>query len=99
MKTTTPHLSKISAVLFFAFFSFITNAQLPSSSIWVTINNQNVLPVENMETGNLESSDAAFNTFIQDLNVVSVKRALPSSKKASLLNVYEIVSSSNFSPS
>ena len=95
MKTTTPHLSKIAAVLFFAFFSFITNAQLPSSSIWVTINNQNVLPVENMETGNLESSDAAFNTFIQNLNVVSVKRALPSSKKASLLNVYEIVSSSN----
>ena len=74
MKTTTPHLSKIAAVLFFAFFSFITNAQLPSSSIWVTINNQNVLPVENMETGNLESSDAAFNTFIQDLNVVSVLR-------------------------
>ena len=47
-----------------------------SGEATITINNQNVLPVENMETGNLESSDAAFNTFIQNLNVVALIKHL-----------------------
>ena len=45
----------------------------------------------------LVSNDAEFNNLIQTLNVTDVKRAFPSSRKASLLKVYEITSTSSSS--
>ena len=92
MKTNL--LKTIAIVIFSGCFSFITHAQNVNGKIWVRIENQKIVPTLNPVSGNLESSDLEFNSLIQNLNVVSVEKALPSSRKASLLNVYEISSNS-----
>jgi hypothetical protein len=92
MKTNL--LKTIATVIFSGCFSFIIHAQNVNGKIWVRIENQKIVPTLNLVSGNLESSDSEFNSLIQNLNVVSVEKALPSSRKASLLNVYEISSNS-----
>ena len=93
MKTST--LNKISAVFFLMITSFFTFSQNVNGKIWVTIEDQNVLPTSQADI--LVSNDAEFNNLIQTLNVTDVKRAFPSSRKASLLKVYEITSTSSSS--
>ena len=88
MKTST--LNKISAVFFLMITSFFTFSQNVNGKIWVTIEDQNVLPTSQADI--LVSNDTEFNNLIQTLNVTDVKRAFPSSRKASLLKVYEITS-------
>ena len=91
MKTST--LNKISAVFFLMITSFFTFSQNVNGKIWVTIEDQNVLPISQADI--LVSNDTEFNNLIQTLNVTDVKRAFPSSRKASLLKVYEITSTSS----
>ena len=83
MKTNL--LKTIAIVIFSGCFSFNTHAQNTNGKIWVRIENEKVLPTQNPVTGNLESSDLEFNSLIQNFNVISVEKALPSSRKASLL--------------
>ena len=93
MKTNL--LKTIAIVIFSGCFSFFAHAQNTNGKIWVRIENEKVLPTKNPVSGNLESSDLEFNSLIQNFNVISVEKALPSSRKASLLNIYEITSNSN----
>ena len=59
------------------------------SKVWLTIDNPNNVPVANA-SGNLASSDISFNIAIASLNITDVQKALPSSRSASLMNVYEV---------
>ncbi len=56
--------------------------------VWATVNNTSILPVQNENL--LESSNADLNNAIQTLNIVSIKKVLPNSKKENLQKVYEI---------
>ena len=87
-------LNKIAAIIFFTCSIGFAYAQNVSGKIWVTIEDQNVLPA-NSSSEELVSSDIEFNNLIQTLNVTEIKKAFPSSRKASLLKVYEITSSSS----
>lgn len=60
-----------------------------NGQVWATISNSDNVPFVNQQ-GSLVSNDSAFNEFIQSLNIISVKQALPSSRREDLLKVYEI---------
>ena len=49
----------------------------------------NTLPYKDA-SGKLLSMDAEFNTLINELNITHVEKAIPASRKASLLKVYEV---------
>ena len=59
------------------------------ANVWVTIEDVNTLPYKNA-SGKLFSNDADLNSLINDLNIISVEKAIPSSRKPSLLKVYEV---------
>jgi hypothetical protein len=62
------------------------NAQV--GRVWATIENQAIL--KSITQGQIVSSDLAFNQAINNLEIFSVKKALPSSRNSKLQNVYEI---------
>jgi len=70
--------------------TFISFSQ-ESSKIWLTISNPSDVPFEN-ESGVLVSNDASLQDAIFSLNITEVERAIPSSRQASLLSVYELTS-------
>lgn len=74
----------------FIAFSFITLAQ-GGSKIWLTIANPSNIPYTNA-SGELVSNDPALNNVISSLDISEVQRAIPTSRKAHLLNVYELTS-------
>jgi hypothetical protein len=74
----------------FIAFSFITLAQ-GGSKIWLTIANPSNVPYTNA-SGELISNDPALNNVISSLDISEVQRAIPTSRKAHLLNVYELTS-------
>jgi len=59
------------------------------SNVWVTIEDVTTLPYKDA-SGKLFSKDAELNSLINDLNITSVEKAIPSSRKPSLLKVYEV---------
>jgi len=73
--------------MFILFVSISSFSQ--ESKVWLTIDNPNNVPVVNT-SGHLASNDISFNIAIASLNITDVQRALPSSRSASLLNVYEV---------
>jgi len=74
----------------FLLATFISFSQEPSK-IWLTISNPSDVPFEN-ESGVLVSNDASLQDAIFSLNITEVERAIPSSRQASLLSVYELTS-------
>ena len=74
----------------FIAFSFITLAQ-GGSKIWLTIADPSNIPYTNA-SGELVSNDLALNNVISSLDISEVQRAIPTSRKAHLLNVYELTS-------
>ncbi len=74
----------------FIALSFINLAQ-GGSKIWLTIANPTNIPYTNA-AGDFVSNDPAFNNVISSLDITEVQRAIPNSRKAHLLNVYELTS-------
>ena len=74
----------------FLLATFISFSQ-ESSKIWLTISNPSDVPFEN-EAGTLVSNDATLQDAISSLNITEVSRAIPSSRQAALLSVYELTS-------
>ena len=70
--------------------TFISFSQEPSK-IWLTISNPSDVPFEN-EAGVLVSNDASLQDAISSLNITEVEKAIPSSRQAALLSVYELTS-------
>ena len=73
--------------MFILFVSISSFSQ--DSKVWLTIDNPNNVPVINT-SGHLASNDISFNIAIASLNITDVQKALPSSRSASLMNVYEV---------
>ena len=88
MKTFTNTIKTTAVAGLFSMASLLSFSQ-QDSKVWLTIENTNNVPVENA-SGVLVSNDASFNTAISSLNITSVQRALPSSRTASLMKVYEV---------
>jgi hypothetical protein len=59
------------------------------SKVWLTINDIRNVPITDV-SGQLISNDMNFNEAITTLNISSVEQALSSSRKPSLLKVYEV---------
>ena len=78
--------------LAFTVLSLITFSQ-QDSKVWLTISNSSNVPFENA-AGEFVSNDATLSAAIVTLNITDVRKAVPASRKASLLNVYEFSSSS-----
>ena len=90
-KRTVMHTIKFySLTAAFIALSFITLAQ-GGSKIWLTITKPSNIPYVNA-SGELVSNDAAFNDVISSLNITEAQRAIPNSRKAHLLDVYELTS-------
>ena len=70
--------------------TFISFSQEPSK-IWLTISNPSDVPFEN-EAGVLVSNDTSLQDAISSLNITEVEKAIPSSRQAALLSVYELTS-------
>ena len=94
-KTKNKEMNKIkniirntSAALLFSAATTLSFSQ-QESSVWVTIEDVNTLPYKNA-SGKLFSMDAELNSLISELNIIRVEKAVPSSRKPSLLKVYEI---------
>ena len=84
-------LKTLSFTIFFLSF-FNANAQdRTGASVWATISNPDHVPFVDSK-GKLSSKDLVLNQAIIDLGITSVKRAFPSARKASLLNVFELSS-------
>lgn len=84
-------LKTLSFTIFFLSF-FNANAQdRTEASVWATISNPDHVPFVDSK-GKLSSKDLVLNQAIIDLGITSVKRAFPSARKASLLNVFELSS-------
>lgn len=80
----------LALTLAFLAATFISFSQEPSK-IWLTISNPSDVPFEN-EAGVLVSNDASLQDAISSLNITEVEKAIPSSKQAALLSVYELTS-------
>ena len=90
MKTLFNLRKLIMIVLTTMFILFVSISSFSQESkVWLTIDNPNNVPVVNT-SGHLASNDISFNIAIASLNITDVQRALPSSRSASLLNVYEV---------
>ena len=81
-------IRKTMAALLFSAVPALSFAQ-QGTSVWVTIEDVNTLPYKDA-SGKLLSMDAPFNTLINELNIIAVEKAIPSSRKASLQKVYEV---------
>jgi hypothetical protein len=72
-------------------FTLILNIQSFNAQVgrvWATIENPSVLT---SNTNNqINSNDSAFNSAIQNLNIISITKALPASRKPNLSNVFEL---------
>ncbi|MDB3904960.1 S8 family serine peptidase [Crocinitomicaceae bacterium] len=88
MKTLKNSLRKTTLSFSMMIFSIVSFAQ-QDSKVWLTIENENNVPYID-ETGNLTSNDVTFNNAISSLNVMSVQKALPSSRNEMLQKVYEV---------
>ena len=67
-------------------------SQAQTGKVWVSIEDYKATGLE-VRGGRLTSTDAAIQTLITNMNIVSVERALPASKNAELQKVYEVVES------
>ena len=85
MKTT-----RLLLALFFGIFTFSFQAQ--TAKVWAQITEANAIPVQNAD-GSWFSSNLSLNQALQTLDIVSVKQALPASRKAKLQRVYEFEAS------
>ena len=83
-------IKSYSLTVAFIALSFITLAQ-GGSKIWLTIANPSNIPYTDA-SGELVSNDPAFNNVISLLDISEVQRAIPTSRKPHLLNVYELTS-------
>ena len=82
-------LKTLSFAIFFLSI-FTANAQdQPQASIWATISNPSDIPFFDAK-GQLISNDLVLNEAIKELEIISVHRAFPSARKASLINVFEL---------
>ena len=88
MKTFKNTIRTTAAAALFSMASLLSFSQ-QDSKVWLTIDNANNVPVIN-SAGDLVSTNASFNSAISSLSITGVQRALPSSRSASLLNVYEV---------
>lgn len=87
MKTTFTHIASLIGTLI---LSTYTTFSQQTERVWVTIENENILPVQN-EEGALVSSDDQFQQLIVDFNIKSVEKAFSASRQENLLKVYELV--------
>ena len=71
---------------------FVIKAQ-DQGKVWATILNPSDVPFINAQ-GNLVSNDVSFSSMISELGITNVTKAVPASKRGSLMKVYEISSSS-----
>lgn len=74
-------------ILVLEIFSQTVSAQ--NGKVWVTIANPNDVPYYSTDSS-LISNNALFNQYIQSLQIVSVSKPLPSSRKRELQMVYEL---------
>ena len=74
-------------------FLYLTSFSQQDSKVWLTISNPSHVPFQNAD-GDFISSDAKLSEAIVSLGITDVKKAVPASRKASLLKVYELTSSS-----
>jgi hypothetical protein len=88
MNTIKNIIRNTTAALLFSGAIGLSFAQ-QTSSAWVTIEDPNIVPYTDA-TGQLVSQDADFDVLISELNVSYVKKAVPSSRRASLSRVYEV---------
>ena len=88
MKTLKNSLRKTTLSVFMMLFSIVSLAQ-QDSKVWLTIENENNVPYINT-SGNLTSNDVSFNNAISSLSIMSVEKALPSSRNEMLQKVYEV---------
>ena len=79
------HFSKSVLTLLFAVSIITTHAQ--QGKVWATIHSKQVPKFEN---GQHVSANIAFDKAINNLNIISIERALPSSQNPVLQQVYEI---------
>ena len=90
----TLHLLR--ALSFTIFFLLIVGANAQGqleAKVWATISDPRDIPFVD-ENGQLSSHDLEFNQAILELGITSVERAFPSARKASLMNVFELSSTS-----
>ncbi len=88
MKTLKISLRKTTLSVFTMLFSMVSFAQ-QNSKVWLTIENERDVPFINA-SGILTSDDVDFNNALSLLNVISVQKALPSSRNEMLQKVYEV---------
>jgi hypothetical protein len=83
-------IKSITITAAFIALSFLSFSQ-QESKIWLRIAEPSNVPFENT-SGTLISNDADLNDAISALGITKVQRAVPASRLASLLNVYELTS-------
>ena len=88
MKTLKNTIRTTAAAALFSMASLLSFSQ-QDSKVWLTIENNTNVPVMSA-SGNLVSNDASLNEAITSLNITNIQKALPSSRTASLRNVYEV---------
>ena len=86
MKTLKNTIRTTAAAALFSMASLLSFSQ-QDSKVWLTIENNTNVPVMSA-SGNLVSNDASLNEAITSLNITNIQKALPSSRTASLRNVY-----------
>ena len=79
-------LLKLTCLTFYFLLSFL-NSHAQLGKVWATIP---IKQVPKLLNGQLVSTNSAFNKAINNLNIVSVERALPASRSLKLQRVYEI---------
>ena len=82
------NLESIAITLISIILSFSVNSQTDTNRIWVTIENQNDVPTE--INGKLYSNNTEIQQLINDYNIIHVELAVPASRRADLLKVYEV---------
>ena len=88
MKTLKNTIRTTATAALFSMASLLSFSQ-QDSRVWLTIENSNNVPVKSA-SGALVSNDASFNAAITSLNITNIQKALPSSRTASLMKVYEL---------
>jgi len=83
----TPIFNTVIGFIGAMMITFTSQAQ--TGKVWVSIEDYKATGLE-VRGGRLTSTDAAIQTLITNMNIVSVERALPASKNAELQKVYEV---------
>ncbi|MEY4703537.1 MAG: hypothetical protein RIR96_1434, partial [Bacteroidota bacterium] len=80
----------LSGCLFlFLFLSNMKSSFAQTGQVWVTISNPDHVPFSRGDSI-FSSNDSTFNEYLRILNIFSVQKALPASRKKELQQVYEL---------